>query len=191
MEEKIVCCTLIFLAGVVLELIEIAGTVLLHLFAGALARRQAQKSPQSLQLHPIASLYIPVPSPFPVLEEFITQSVKLYNLDLFHCTPDASKNIKGENVLQVESAQSPAITPNAEKQVQIGEKEEKKTRGGDTTQAVGKSKGGEGMRRGLELYKERNPDIDAILIGTRRGDPHGGKSLYILIQAISLTWTKL
>jgi len=29
------------------------------------------------------------------------------------------------------------------------------------------------MRRGLELYKQRYPDIDAILVGTRRGDPHG------------------
>jgi FAD synthetase len=44
------------------------------------------------------------------------------------------------------------------------------------TSAVGTSKGGEGMRRGLELYKERYPDVDAILIGTRRGDPHGGAS---------------
>lgn len=35
-------------------------------------------------------------------------------------------------------------------------------------------KGGEGMRRGLEVYKGKYPNIEAILIGTRRGDPHGG-----------------
>jgi hypothetical protein len=40
--------------------------------------------------------------------------------------------------------------------------------------AVGKSKAGEGMRRGLELYKERYPNVEAILVGTRKGDPHGG-----------------
>ena len=35
-------------------------------------------------------------------------------------------------------------------------------------------KGGEEMRRGLEVYKAKYPNIEAILIGTRRGDPHGG-----------------
>jgi len=33
------------------------------------------------------------------------------------------------------------------------------------------------MRRALEFYKSRFPQIDAILIGTRRTDPHGGESL--------------
>ena len=37
-----------------------------------------------------------------------------------------------------------------------------------------RGKGGEEMRRGLEVYKEKYPNIKAILIGTRRGDPHGG-----------------
>lgn len=32
------------------------------------------------------------------------------------------------------------------------------------------------MRRALEFYKSRFPHIDAILIGTRRTDPHGGES---------------
>lgn len=41
-------------------------------------------------------------------------------------------------------------------------------------QAVGKAKGGEGMRRALEVYKEKFPLVEAILVGTRRGDPHGG-----------------
>ena len=31
------------------------------------------------------------------------------------------------------------------------------------------------MRRALEVYKEEFPEIEAILIGTRRTDPHGCK----------------
>ena len=43
------------------------------------------------------------------------------------------------------------------------------------TYPVGKARGGEGMRRALEVYKETFPQIEAILVGTRRGDPHGGE----------------
>jgi len=39
--------------------------------------------------------------------------------------------------------------------------------------AVGKAKGAEGMREALENYKNKFPHINAILIGTRRTDPHG------------------
>lgn len=46
--------------------------------------------------------------------------------------------------------------------------------GGKQAYPVGKARGGEGMRRALEVYKENFPHIDAILVGTRRGDPHGG-----------------
>ena len=37
-----------------------------------------------------------------------------------------------------------------------------------------RGKGGESMKRGLEVYKVKYPNIEAILVGTRRGDPHGG-----------------
>jgi hypothetical protein len=40
---------------------------------------------------------------------------------------------------------------------------------------VGKAKGGEGMRLALQTYKDSHPEIKAILIGTRRTDPHGGE----------------
>lgn len=46
------------------------------------------------------------------------------------------------------------------------------------------AKGGEGMKNALAVYKEKFPNIEAILIGTRRTDPHGGKfrpSLLVLI----------
>ena len=31
------------------------------------------------------------------------------------------------------------------------------------------------MRHALELYKARFPGVEAIVIGTRRSDPHGGE----------------
>lgn len=37
-----------------------------------------------------------------------------------------------------------------------------------------KVKGGEGMKKALQIYKERFPVIEGILVGTRRNDPHGG-----------------
>ncbi|KAJ7507172.1 hypothetical protein B0H11DRAFT_1970571 [Mycena galericulata] len=65
------------------------GTVLLHLYAGALARRLAPSEP----VKPIPALYIAVPSPFPTLETFIDESARRYNLDLFQCRPP-SKSAK-------------------------------------------------------------------------------------------------
>jgi len=38
---------------------------------------------------------------------------------------------------------------------------------------VGKARGGAGMKRALERYKEHHGHITAILIGTRKTDPHG------------------
>ena len=55
------------------------GTVLLQLYAGAIARR-LQPSDEKKHIH---SIYIPVPSPFPSLEAFILKRKKTYNLDLF------------------------------------------------------------------------------------------------------------
>ena len=49
---------------------------------------------------------------------------------------------------------------------------------------VGKALGGEGMRRALEVYKARLPHIEAILIGTRRGDPHGGTCHSVIFLSI-------
>jgi len=61
------------------ELIILLGTVLLHLYAAALARRLQQDQ----QMRPIKALYIPVSSPFSDLELFIDQTVKTYNIDLY------------------------------------------------------------------------------------------------------------
>jgi len=125
----------------------VKGTVLLHLYAGAIARRLGPEE----TMKPIHAIYIPVPSPFAVLEDFIQDCVKEYNLDLFSCKPEAT---------EIESV----VTP----------------RGSDghnyinRPKAVGKAKGGEGMRQALQSYKDQFPHITAILIGTRRTDPHGG-----------------
>jgi FAD synthetase len=138
------------------------GTVLLHLYAAALAHR----SPPSTK--PIPAVYIPVPSPFTELEVFIQESAKLYDLDLFTCT--SPSNVP----LPVESVTPGTITPITLKQ------------NGDyvgtpaLTRPVGKARGGEGMRRALQMYKDICPQIEAVLIGTRRSDPHGGKFLHCL-----------
>lgn len=126
----------------------------MHLFAGALARRRGA----SEQIKPISGIYIPVPSPFPTLEIFIEESAKLYNIDLFLCKPPS------ENV---ESVVTPAQTGGAD---YLNSQVPK-------SRAVGKAKGAEGMRQALEMYKNRFPHISAILIGTRRTDPHGGEHL--------------
>jgi FAD synthetase len=103
-------------------------------------------------MKPIPALYIAVPSPFPTLETFIEDSAKRYNLDLFHCRPPSER---------IESVVTPAPQDGAD-YIEIAPK------------AVGKAKGAEGMKQALEIYKNKFPAIDAILIGTRRSDPHGG-----------------
>ncbi|KAI0822382.1 hypothetical protein BC628DRAFT_1417787 [Trametes gibbosa] len=102
-------------------------TVLLHLVAASLGRRASSgASPKTL-----SAVYIPVPSPFAQLEEFIDAAAQTVATpgSAGPLVPDLPKNVKG----------------------------------------------GEGMRAALALYKTRFPQIEAILIGTRRGDPHGAK----------------
>ncbi|KAG9307971.1 hypothetical protein JVU11DRAFT_12777 [Chiua virens] len=135
-------------------------TVLLHLHAAALAHRNPSSS------KPIPSVYIPVPSSFAELEDFIRESAKAYDLDLFKCPLDS------DIPLPVESVTPGAATPDVRSQ------------GDDYVshaglpRPVGKARGGEGMRRALHLYKEKYQHIDAILIGTRRSDPHGATLTY-------------
>ncbi|ESK88660.1 fad synthetase [Moniliophthora roreri MCA 2997] len=117
-------------------------TVLLHLFVGALGKRR----PAGVLKTPIPAIYIAVPSPFSVLEEFIEDAAEEYNLDLFLVRPPEEDTIET------------IVTPNVPK-----------------PKAVGKAKGGEGMRQALEIYKDRFPHIQGILIGTRKTDPHGSK----------------
>ncbi|KAI8989630.1 hypothetical protein BD414DRAFT_484741 [Trametes punicea] len=120
-------------------------TVLLHLVAASLGRRSHTNRPPK----PLAAVYIPVPSPFPQLEAFIKEAAKAYHLNLFHCPHPTGPNFPVETVATPGSVNAPVK---------------------DLPQNV---RGGEGMRRALELYKARFPHIEAILIGTRRGDPHG------------------
>ncbi|KAN0111740.1 hypothetical protein V8E52_008120 [Russula decolorans] len=103
-------------------------TILLHLYAAALAKRT---------IHPsIPALYIPVPSPFTALEAFTFHAARVYDLSIFTCT-------------------SPRFV-------------ETSRRFGDVS-----INGTENMREALELYRARFPTVEAILIGTRRTDPHG------------------
>ncbi|EGO01011.1 hypothetical protein SERLA73DRAFT_179038 [Serpula lacrymans var. lacrymans S7.3] len=134
-------------------------TVLLHLYAAALAHRVGA----SQGLKPVPAIYIPVPSPFPELEVFITETSRLYGLDLYTCAPSSDAS----NRLPVESV-TPGI-PGTPSGLTNGNGHIKDP----LSQPVGMSRGGEGMRRALAIYKERLPHIQAILIGTRRSDPHG------------------
>jgi FAD synthetase len=139
------------------------GTVLLHLFAGALARR----SPHAASSKSIPSIYIPLPSPFQAMEDFIEEAVIAYNLDLFHCPPPEDPRLPIESV----------ATPSTAGILMANQSEYFRTA---QQTSVGKSKGGEGMRQALELYKDQFPHIESILVGTRRGDPHGGSKLFCM-----------
>lgn len=142
----------------------LTGTVLIHLYAGALARRLAQGQ----IMKPIPAIYIPVPSPFPSLERFIEETVKIYNLDLFRCS---------SNFEQAETVVTSSTFTAAAESLEI-----KKSKPNPT----GKAKGTDGMRKALEAYKRRFPHITAILIGTRRSDPHGGTSISYLAPQTTL-----
>lgn len=134
--------------------------MLLHLFLAALGRRNP-----SLSNFRIPTLYIPLPSPFEELEDFIAESVSAYNLDLYHCSLPPPESTSAPT-LPIESVTRPTspfpVRSNGESDSQ-------------KSYPVGKARGGEGMRRALEVYKSEFPHIEAILVGTRRGDPHGGK----------------
>lgn len=42
------------------------------------------------------------------------------------------------------------------------------------------------MKRALEHYKEKFPHIEAILIGTRRADPHGGELSPLMLMSLDI-----
>lgn len=131
------------------------GTVLLHLFAAVRARRLS--NPELSQ--PIPGIYIPTPSPFPDLEAFIDESSNFYNVDLFKCLPSPKAEKPVESV-------GPSLTVNGHAAGTLD---------APPPAPAGKAKGGEGMRQALQVYKDKCPEMRAILIGTRRSDPHGGK----------------
>ena len=100
-------------------------------------------------MKPIPAVYIPVPSPFTTLEDFIDDSATTYNLDLFSCRHSEPN---------IESVLPASIDLNSR-----------------DNNPSSKDKGGGTMREALQLYKDRFPRITAILVGTRRTDPHGCK----------------
>ncbi|KIY49852.1 adenine nucleotide alpha hydrolases-like protein [Fistulina hepatica ATCC 64428] len=130
-------------------------TVLLHLFAAALAKR----TPSNHSMKPIPGVYIAAPSTFPSLEEFIDSAAQAYNLDLFHTRPPNQP---------VESVDTPSQS-NGTSHTDVSD---------PLSKPLGSSKGAEGMKQALQIYKDRYPHISAILIGTRRTDPHGGRLSY-------------
>ncbi|EKM56724.1 uncharacterized protein PHACADRAFT_254010 [Phanerochaete carnosa HHB-10118-sp] len=134
-------------------------TVLLHLITAALGRRLSEGQSSKA----IPSLYIPVASPFPELEVFIYECAKAYHLDLYRCEPPADGSLQIESVTEPSSPEAPFSTLPEHKQKMM------------TPSTSARAKGGDGMKAALGLYKERFPNVEAIVIGTRRTDPHGAK----------------
>jgi len=114
-------------------------TVLLHLLVAARSRRDRRQTNIKEGRHPnvngyvhvqgnkpppvpLKSVYITCASPFDAVEEFVSETRSIYNLDLFRTSP-----------------------------------------------------GGLPMKEALEIYQRVDPDVKAILVGTRRDDPHGSK----------------
>jgi hypothetical protein len=111
--------------------------VLLHLLVAARSRRDRRQTNIKEGRHPnvngyvhvqgnkpppvpLKSVYITCASPFDAVEEFVSETRSIYNLDLFRTSP-----------------------------------------------------GGLPMKEALEIYQRVDPDVKAILVGTRRDDPHG------------------
>ena len=183
------------------EHLSTTGTVLLHLYLAALGRRNPSQT-----LISIPTLYIPLPSPFTDLEDFIKDSVTAYNLDLYHCSPPhhhhhEQEQTQGQNNitsstsassstsdLPIESVTRPTspLPPPPPQPSQLKSADDE-TKGQKASKyPVGKARGGEGMRRALEAYKVAFPHIEAILVGTRRDDPHGGEYIIIITSSPSL-----
>jgi FAD synthetase len=169
------------------------GTVLLHLFAAALIQRSSlsstsdtdagAKHTQDQDINTIHALYIPVPSPFHAMEAFIDDSAARYRLSVFHCPPPAAPPGTESLPLPVESvSKGPTPATSAVKVPTLSSLSSMAQTAlnmlspspQNSSGPVGKARGGEGMRQALELYKAAHPHINAILVGTRRGDPHGG-----------------
>ncbi|KAL1745967.1 hypothetical protein HDZ31DRAFT_35194 [Schizophyllum fasciatum] len=132
-------------------------------------------APAHGRAQPIPALYIAVPSPFPALEEFIAHCARIYHLDLYSIRPPAASSA-------VESVETPR--PRAGAPVQQDYMADAAPTPNPAApsagpsapaRAVGKAKGAEGMKQALQIYKETFPRIRAILIGTRRTDPHGAR----------------
>jgi hypothetical protein len=114
--------------------------VLLHLLVATRSRRHRIRTDRKEERYPngvngyahaqgsqpvtfslLKSIYITCSSPFDAVEDFVSETRGIYNLDLFRTSP-----------------------------------------------------GGIPMKEALSIYQRAEPDMKAILVGTRKDDPHGG-----------------
>lgn len=154
-----------------------AGTVIVHILAAVLRRlaglsqpltkvvssaslpaASSSSSPSSSAqpLPPIPTVYIACDSPFAKLEDFIRDSQRRYNLDLYTVTGGMK-----EGLIEYFAGGGEAGVPEA------GRKE----KGG--VEAVGST-------------SRRQRDVKAIFIGTRRTDPNGGEQIEAIGDACLL-----
>ena len=132
-----------------------------------MAAAMGHRTPEGKPCKPIPALYIPVPSPFSELEEFIYEASKAYHLELFHHIPPE------DNADELPTSMS-ALTLATSPELNIHDGAQPK---------------GLGMKHALAVYKERFPHIEAILIGTRRTDPHGGTCAPVCDRAQSSAYS--
>jgi hypothetical protein len=135
------------------------------------------------------------------MESFIAASAARYALSVFACPPPASETPLAIESVQsppetpgggrslggslggTPTSSVPDIQAWYARAIEVAQRQQQQQQqqspgsaggGGAQQTAVGRARGGEGMRQALALYKLAFPDVAAILVGTRRGDPHGG-----------------
>ncbi|KAL8772363.1 MAG: hypothetical protein Q9194_004630 [Teloschistes cf. exilis] len=120
-----------------------------------------------LSTHPdlpdrLPAIYIPPSHPFASVTDFTLRSAARYHLNLDIYSEDSSSSSQPATTLSsiTSKGQDAAAGAGAE---------------GGGGGGKGKGKGGGGMKEAFTQYLSRNPSVDAIFVGTRRTDPHGGK----------------
>ncbi|KAI4198031.1 MAG: hypothetical protein LQ350_005542 [Teloschistes chrysophthalmus] len=113
-----------------------------------------------LSTHPdlpdrLPAIYIPPSHPFASVTDFTLRSAARYHLNL--------------DLYSDESSSSSQFTTTSTSTTPKGQDDAGREGRG------GKGKGGGSMKEAFTQYLSRNPDVDAIFVGTRRTDPHGGK----------------
>jgi len=114
--------------------------------------KPSQAFPQS-----IPSIYAKPPDPFPAVTSFVDYSSRIYHLDLTHISTNPGPNKKQR------SHSNPPITHPPPKLDDLGQAHD-----------LPKPAPIISFRDAFALYLSANPQVQAIFVGTRRTDPHGG-----------------
>ncbi|KAK5048893.1 hypothetical protein LTR84_005313 [Exophiala bonariae] len=111
----------------------------------------------------IPSIYAKPPDPFPAVTSFVDYSSALYHLDLTHISTNPGPNKKQRSHSNPPLTQPPPKFDASQYQQANG--------GGHDLPAM---KPIVSFRDAFALYLDKHPQVQAIFVGTRRTDPHGG-----------------